>query len=463
MIPTTLHETLAALGQQQFSATELVQTLLSRLEQTEPVLHNYVRIFEKDALARAARVDQHRANGDTLPALAGVPLGVKDIFDVSGSPTKCNSRLREHAAPATSDSDAVASLRRDGAIILGKTVTQEFAAGVISPPARNPWDPDRIPGGSSGGSAASVAAGTSLGALGSDTGGSIRIPASVNGVAGLKPTWNRLSTRGVFPLSSSLDTVGPIAPSVLDCAVLYLSLVNRPEQISPLIAQFNQQDLSLTGTRFGVFTNHFNERLQPGVAAAFAAAVAHVRQLGAEIIEIEWPEAAAARAAALLISRVESTAVHYDNLREHPDLMGEDLRARLEAGSFVPAAEYLRSRLVRKSVTSAIARLFAAHRLDATLSPTLPATAPRVDEPFITFPDGTEEPVAPALVRYTTPFNATGQPVVSLPCGFDERNLPVGLSITGKPDHDLDLCHLAHIYEQTTAWHQQRPEISMSS
>jgi Asp-tRNA(Asn)/Glu-tRNA(Gln) amidotransferase A subunit family amidase len=184
MIPTTLHETLAALDTRQISTVELVQTMLDRLEKTEPILHNYVEIFASDALAQAATSDTQRSNNETVPPLTGIPLGVKDIFDVGGSPTRCNSKLRDNVDPATGDSDAVASLKRDGAIILGKTVTQEFAAGVISAPARNPWDANRIPGGSSGGSAASVAAGTCLGALGSDTGGSIRIPASVNGVAG---------------------------------------------------------------------------------------------------------------------------------------------------------------------------------------------------------------------------------------------------------------------------------------
>ena len=454
----SLHETLAALQSGQLSSVELVRATIERLAETEDILNAFVDVPAVTAMQHAMVADRRRAFSTSTPLL-GIPLGVKDIFDIAGVPTRCNSALREHAEPAVRDSEAVHAWRRDGAILLGKTVTQEFAAGIISAPARNPWDPDRIPGGSSGGSAAAVAAGTCLGALGSDTGGSIRIPAAVTGTVGLKPTYGRLSTAGVFPLAPSLDTVGPIARTVLDAVILYLSLANRPKEIPATIERFTGSGDSLAGMRIGVLGGHFADRLQPDVAGAFAAAVTTLQDLGAEIVECEWADAKAARASALLISRVESASVHREALRTSPNLMGEDLRARLEVGAVTPADVYLRARRVREAVTDSIARLYAEHRLDAVVMPTLPCTAPRADDPVVRYPDGTEETAATALTRLTTPWNATGQPVVAVPCGFDGDELPIGLSFVGRPDAELDLCAIAHAYERATDWHTPRPPI----
>jgi aspartyl-tRNA(Asn)/glutamyl-tRNA(Gln) amidotransferase subunit A len=454
----TLHETLTALQAGELSSVELVRATIERLAETEDVLHAFVDVPAVTAMQHAMVADRRRAFSKATPLL-GIPLGVKDIFDVAGVPTRCNSALRERVEPAARDSEAVHAWRRDGAILLGKTVTQEFAAGIISAPARNPWNPDRIPGGSSGGSAAAVAAGTCLGALGSDTGGSIRIPAAVTGTVGLKPTYGRLSTAGVFPLAPSLDTVGPIARTVLDAVILHLSLVNRPKEIPATINRFTSLGETLAGRRIGVLGGHFAERLQPDVADAVAKAVTALRDLGAEIVDREWADAPAARAVALLISRVESAAVHREALRTSPELMGEDLRARLEVGAVTPADVYLRARQVRETVTDSIARLYADHRLDAVVVPTLPCTAPLADDPVVRYPDGVEEPAATALTRLTTPWNATGQPVVAVPCGFDRNDLPIGLSFVGRPDAELDLCAVAHVYEQATAWHTRRPPL----
>jgi Asp-tRNA(Asn)/Glu-tRNA(Gln) amidotransferase A subunit family amidase len=458
----TLHGALRSLASREISTVELIETMLRRLEATEPVLHNYVEIYAEEALAQARTADTLRASGASIPPLLGIPIGVKDIFDMTGKPTRCNSLLREDVASASADSDAVTSLTNDGAIMLGKTVTQEFAAGVVSAPARNPWDPARLPGGSSGGSAASVAAGTCLGALGSDTGGSIRIPASVNGVVGLKPTWGQISVAGVFPLSTSLDTVGPIAPSVIDAVMLYHSLRHRPESIAGTASDL-ERARSIEGQRIGVLASHFNEGLQPDVAAAFAGAVATLRELGAEIVECDWPQAKAARATALLISRIESAAVHADALRTAPDLMGEDLRSRLEVGSMLPGTVYIEALRVREAVKRSIAEVFRSNDLVAIAAPTSPATAPIVDAGVVAFPGGVTEAFGPALTRFTTPWNATGQPVISLPCGFDRESLPVGLSIVGRPHDEFGIAAIAHAYEQATEWHTRRPPIIQST
>src|SRR5665811_685269 len=448
-----------ALAEGQLSAVELLRSVYEQLERTEPVIHAFVDVYANEALAQAIVADRRRPVSHPTPPLLGIPIAVKDIFDIAGKPTRCNSRLRADCAVAARDSEAVHALRRAGAVLLGKTVTQEFAAGVISSPARNPWAPDRIPGGSSGGSAASVAVGSCLGALGSDTGGSIRIPASVTGTVGLKPTWDRLSTKGVFPLSASLDTVGPIARTVADAAVMYLVLAGRNQEIASFETQLATAEKELAETRIGVLTSFFNERIQPDVATAFEGAVARLRELGAEIVECEWPHATAARAAALLISRVESAAVHREALRQSPDLIGDDVRFRLEIGAMTPGVTYVQARQTREAVKHSITELYRVNNLAAIMTPTTPATALPADNPVATFPDGAEESAGAALTRYTMPWNATGQPVISLPCGFDSDGLPIGLSFIGRPDDEIALCTLAHGYEQATEWHLERPSI----
>jgi len=296
-----------------------------------------------------------------------------------------------------------------------------------------------------------------VGALGSDTGGSIRTPASVTSTVGLKPTYGRLSLAGVFPLSPSLDTVGPIARTVHDAAILYLSLAGRAAEIATLPARLNEGGDRLDGVRIGVLGGFFTERLQPGVARAFEQTVTALRDLGAELIELEWAEARAARAVALLLSRFESTAVHRDALRDSPDLIGEDLRRRIEVGTLLRGDVYLQTRQARLAIRHSIAALYADHRLDAVVVPTLPATAPSADDLVVRYPDGGQEAVGTALLRLTMPWNTTGQPVISVSCGFDDAKLPIGLSFVGRPDSELSLCRLAHVYEQAAGWCRLRP------
>jgi aspartyl-tRNA(Asn)/glutamyl-tRNA(Gln) amidotransferase subunit A len=453
----TLAEVLTAFQNRSLSAVELMSATLLRIERTEPELHNWVELYPREAMTGAQVADRRRAFPTSVTPLLGVPIGVKDIFDIAGKQTRCNARLRADVPVAKQDAEAVHVLRRDGAIFLGKTVTQEYAAGVVSAPARNPWNPEHIPGGSSGGSAAAVAAGCCVGALGSDTGGSIRTPTSVTGTVGLKPTYGRLSLAGVFPLSPSLDTVGPIARTVHDATILYLSLAARAAEIATLPARLSEGGDRLTGVRIGVLGGFFTERLQPGVARAFEQTVTALRDLGAELIELEWAEARAARAVALLLSRFESTAVHRDALRDSPDLIGEDLRRRIEVGTLLRGDVYLQSRQARLAIRRSIADLYSEHKLNAVVTPTLPATAPPADDLVVRYPDGGEEAVGTALLRLTMPWNTTGQPVISVPCGFDEGEMPIGLSFVGRPDAELPLCQIAHIYEQAAGWYRHRP------
>ncbi|HWV24543.1 MAG TPA: amidase, partial [Thermomicrobiales bacterium] len=336
----TLHDAMKKLDARELSAAELMRESLMRLDATDESIQSWVEIEPRYAMEMAVAADRRRAIGPAPQPFLGIPLGIKDMIDVAGMRTRCNMESRVNVDPAHHDADAAAALRRDGAVLLGKTVTQEAAAGVVSDPARSPWDPERIPGGSSGGSAAAVAAGTCLGALGTDTGGSIRTPAALVGVVGMKPTYGRLSVAGIFPLSPSMDTVGPIARTVHDTAILYLSLAGQRKGIPALENRFPAGGGRLDGKRIGVPRAYFLDRVQPDVASAFRDAIAVLETLGAEIVECDWREAEASRGVALMISRVESAAIHRDQLRSAPELMGEALRSRLEAGSLVTGDDY---------------------------------------------------------------------------------------------------------------------------
>ncbi|HEU0165080.1 MAG TPA: amidase [Thermomicrobiales bacterium] len=451
---TTLQEAIAGLDNHDFSSVELIDATIARLQATEPEIHAYVEIFADEARSQAQAADQNRAAERVTKPLLGIPIGVKDIFDVVGVPTRSGSKQRANVAPAAKDAPVVARWREDGAIFTGKTVTQEYAAGVVSHPARNPWNPDHIPGGSSGGSAASVAIGSCLGAMGSDTGGSIRIPAAVTGIVGLKPTFGRLTAKGVYPLSPSLDTVGPLARSVADAAILYLSMAGRTAEIDgvdSLLAPYGSKGLE--GVRIGILSSFFTEMIQPDVATAFADAVQVLRDLGATIVETDWSEATTARAIAILISRIESGTIHHDNLRNHPELILADARIRFEAGQLLPANLYLRARMAREVIRDSIARVYAGNRLDAIAAPTLAATAPRADNLIVEFPEG-KEVVGFALTRYAQPWNATGQPVITVPSGADGNGLPIGLAIVGRPDDEIGISRIAAQYEQATGWFQ---------
>ena len=424
----SLREAGARLRAREFSAVELTESSLRRIEQTESAIHAYVRVLADEALQSARQADAELPAGTDRGPLHGMPIGVKDIFDVRGVPTKCGSRVREQAPPARDDATSVARARAAGAVILGKTVTQEFAAGVVSPPARNPWDPARIPGGSSGGSAAAVAAGSASAAFGSDTGGSIRIPASLCGVVGLKPTIGAVAKRGVFPLAWSLDTVGPLARTVEDAAWFLNAIADEP--VRDATVEIGE---GVRGLRLGMPRPYFFDRLQTSVREAVEQALGIFAALGAEVIETPWVDAAAARAASYLINRVETVGVHGDGVRATPDLYGAELCLRVQANALYPGEGYVRALQARSLIRSSIAHLYAEHRLDALIVPATPGTAAPADDLFVAAESGDREHVSLAYTRLTMPFNATGQPVLSVPCGFDGAGLPIGLQIVGRP------------------------------
>ncbi len=454
--PRTIRHALQALASGELTTETLLNELLGRIAATDDAVHAWIDVRPRFLQEQAASMDRRRSLPRHAPALLGIPLAVKDIIDLAGYATECNMLSRHGISPAARDAAVVHRLRQDGALFLGKTVTQEAAAGVVSDPCRNPWHTDRIPGGSSGGTGAAIANGTCLGGFGTDTGGSIRIPAALCGVVGLKPTYGRLPLDGIFPLSDSLDTVGPLARTVADAAALYLAMANRVGEIDAVWERFPEGQGTLEGTRVGVLGGFFTDRLQGVVASAFAHAIETVRSLGAEIVEVEWAEASQARTVAMMISRIESAHVHRDALRTAPDLMGEALRSRVEVGAIMPADAYLQLRRARVAVRDSIATLYREHQLDAVLVPTVPATAPKVDEP-VAYDDGSTEEVGAAMTRLTGPWNATGQPVIAVPAGFGEDGMPVSMSFVGRPDEELALADIAHAYEQAAGFWTAMP------
>jgi aspartyl-tRNA(Asn)/glutamyl-tRNA(Gln) amidotransferase subunit A len=447
----TIIDAASLLRARSLSAVELVESTLQRLDETEPAISAWVEVMRADALSDASRLDAELALGQTRGPLHGIPVAIKDIYDVAGVPTRCGSRAKENAASAMRDAETVRRLREAGAIVLGKTVTQEFAAGVISAPCRNPWNPDRVPGGSSGGTAAAIAAGSALAGLGSDTGGSIRIPAAVCGVVGLKPTYGTVSLDGVYPLAWSLDTAGPLARTVEDARLIY-RLIRSSARAGPIVERRD-------GFRVGVPRPHFFDRLQPGVSAAVESAIAAMREAGITIVETPWKEAASARACSFIINRVETAAVHLIELEKHGDLYGDELRRRIEANALFPATGYVRALQARGSIKRSAARLFTEYDLDALVTPATPGVAALADRPVVPYGDGSEEHVSLAYTRLSMPFNVTGQPALSLPCGFDADGLPVGLQLAGRPHGEEALCNLARRVEEALGLGVRLPEM----
>jgi aspartyl-tRNA(Asn)/glutamyl-tRNA(Gln) amidotransferase subunit A len=438
--------------QRLWSPVDVVRSALERIESTEPDLHAWVLVDPDQALRAAAQAEHELMTGTDYGPLHGIPIGIKDIFDVAGWPTRCGSAARDDVASAPTNASSVQALIEGGAVILGKTTTQEFAAGTISPPARNPWNPSRIPGGSSGGSAAAVAVGACLGAMGSDTGGSIRIPAAACGVTGFKPTFGQLDAAGVFPLSWSLDTVGPIARTVDDAWLMWKVLSGNDTSGMKSSAPDRREK----PRRIGIPRSFFFDALHRDVRSAVDAAIEMLRDAGLQIVETPWPDAAAARACGFIINRVETAAVHERVASEDSERFaryGADLRLRVAAGRTVPATVYLKATRARAIFRDSMARLFSDHGIDAVLAPTLPTGA--IDaERLVIEGTGLDESVGVAWTRLTMPFNATGQPVLAVPCGLDSDGLPVGLQLAGIPGQEAALFETALVVERALDFHR---------
>lgn len=416
----------------QLKPSELADSVLGRWRAVEPLIHAFVSVDE-DAVLRDARAQDGRSGGP----LTGIPVAIKDIFDVAGGKTGCGSRAMNDTPPARHDSAAVARLRAAGAIVFGKTTTHELACGVYTPPTRNPWDLDRSAGGSSGGTGAAVAALIVPGGIGSDTGGSIRIPASHCGLVGIKPTYGRVSRAGALALSWSLDHVGTLTRTVADGALM-LSVLAGSDPADPTtlgrppVPRADVSDEGLRGMRIAVLSGSPFDPLEDDMHAALGRVTAHLVAAGAEVSEATLPELEAGLAAEFSIVAAEAASYHEARMAGGASLIGEDVRGLLETGLLLPAAVYLRAQKTRRVIQQAFRRLFTERRLDAVIAPTVPAKAQMADQLDYQL-GGQPEPVIQALVRTTAPFNLSGLPTVAVPAGIGALGLPTSVQIAARP------------------------------
>ncbi len=449
----TAQQIASLVGSQQVTAVDVAEGFLARIARHDRQLNSFILVMPDAALEAARRVDAAVRAGRPIGPLTGVPVALKDLIDVVGVPTTAGAHRLFHRTP-TADAPVVVRLRAAGAVIIGKTGLHEFAYGVtnINPhtgAVRNPWDPARIPGGSSGGSAVAVAAGFAPAALGTDTGGSIRIPAALCGVTGLKPTYGRVPVSGIVPLSWTLDHVGSLTRTAADAELLFSVLADAPEVGGEL-------SRGITGLRLGVPEAFFWEELHPEVEAACREAVHVLTEAGAVLRPVSVPHAAEAGAAAALVLAAEASAYHERQLRDHGDAYGEDVRIRLDRGLFLSAADYLAAQRARAFLTREVISAFAS--VDVLLVPSTPAPAAPIAE-------GSMEAARASLAmsaqytRCTNPFNLTGLPALSVPCGVTRDGLPVGLQIVGRPFEDTTVLWVGHAYQCLTDWHARRPPI----
>ncbi len=411
------------------------------------------------ALQSARQAEAEIRGGDYRGTLHGIPLALKDLYETRGVRTTAGSKFFVDNVPST-DAVAVERLGIAGATLLGKLNMHEIALGVTNNnphfgACHNPWNLDCTPGGSSGGSAAALAAGLCLGSLGSDTGGSIRIPASLCGVVGLKPTYGRVSLRGVIPLSWSLDHAGPMARRVKDAAVLLQAIAGYDPldpasvdvQVPDYLAEIEQ---GVRGWRIALANDGYLKRADAEVLEAVHAAAQVFTRLGAEVTPTGLPNGRDAALNNGLIVTSEAAAFHRQRLAEHPEDFGADVRQRLQTGAAYTSTEYV----VARRTQAELRRLFELFfdEYDVLLTPTTPIPAPSLDGP-----DAVEQ--ARTLTRFTAPFNLTGLPALSLPCGFTRDGLPIGLQIVARPWAEAALLRAGQAYEAATEWHLRRPEL----
>jgi aspartyl-tRNA(Asn)/glutamyl-tRNA(Gln) amidotransferase subunit A len=435
---------------------ELCQALLRRCERLEPTLNAFITLDPERILAEARRTEQELRAGGARGPLHGVPIAVKDLCWTRGERTTGGSKVLADFVP-DEDATVVARLRAAGAIVFGKTNTPEFAYGPLNAyhygPSRNPWDPSRFTGGSSMGSAAALAGGLAPGAIGSDTGGSIRGPAHWSGVTGLMPTYGRVPLRGVVPLATSLDHVGPMTRSAEDAALLLQALAGHdpldPTSVAVPVPDFARETARPTaGLRVGVPRGFLWEALAPGIGGAVEAALAELRRLGLPVVDVALPEWEAAADAGSILIRSEAATEYRRVLAERPEDLIPEVRERLEAGVQTSAVEYLEARRAGDRFAHALRRLFA--DVDVLALPGRPQTAPRMDESGRLL-----EPLSPR--NYTVPLNHPGVPALTVPCGFDGQGLPIGIQLVGPHWAEGTLLAVAHTYQKATDWHRRRP------
>jgi aspartyl-tRNA(Asn)/glutamyl-tRNA(Gln) amidotransferase subunit A len=466
----TVAEAGRAIRSRQTTATEIVGELLRWIDRTGDTTNAYVTVTPELALAQAAAADREMDEGIDRGPFHGIAYAVKDLVAVKDVPMRVGSRLTKDFIPSD-DATVIQKLTAAGSACLGKVVTHDFAWGVTSPPARNPWDGNSVPGGSSGGSGAAVAAGQAPAAIGTDCACSVRVPSAINGICGMRPTYGRVSGTGVVPVSLGMDTVGPMARSVEDVAMMLSVLAGHdpsdPTSSNAPVPKFEQGlEHPVDGLKLGIPTTYFYDRLETGVRQAVERAISDLEAMGLEVREVDMPHAELAATSFWAICVGETAALHEEWFHTRADDFAPDLRVWAELGNLMLAKDYVRAQQVRALVIQDWARAF--EQVDLIVTPATTATAkPPVDHPVyidVEFPDGHVEDVLFAYGRCMLPVSVAGLPALALPCGFsNDDGMPVGIQIVTPAYDEQTALRVGHAYQQVTDWHKRHPRLPMES
>ena len=453
MTEFTIAEAADLLRRKQISPVELTTACLNRIEQLNPEINAFITVMDESALAQARAAEAEINAGNWRGPLHGIPIGLKDLIDTAGVKTTCGSALFADRIP-TEDAYIVQQLTSAGAVLIGKQNMQEFAYGGTSTssyfgPVHNPWDLERIAGGSSGGSAAAVATGMCFGAIGTDTGGSVREPAAFCGIVGLKPAYGRVSTRGVFPLSYSLDHVGPLCRTVTDTALLLQAIAGYDKLDATCVDwpvdSYTETLKTNLKPRIGIVRRPYFDDLDREVASAIDEALKQIGKMAADVVDIELPPTPAA------VQGPEVYAVHAKHFGNSPELYGRWIQERLKQAAKIDTVAYVEARRQLDEVRRRIGDVFA--EVDFLVTPTTPVPPITIDEALHMSPD----PAGELWLRNTRPFNAYGSPTISIPCGFTQTGMPIGLQIAGPNFGEAQLLSFAFAFEQATTWRQRTP------
>jgi len=480
----TIKEASELIKKKELSPVELTQSVLDRIKEKDEHLNTYVTVLEDKSIESAKKAEEEITSGNYLGPLHGIPLGLKDIFVTKNITTTCGSKMLENFVPPY-DATVTEKLQDSGAVFLGKNNMDEFAMGSSTEtsyfgPTKNPWDSNRVPGGSSGGSAAATAASLCLGSVGTDTGGSIRQPAALCGVVGMKPTYGRVSRFGMIAFASSLDQAGPLTKTVEDTAIILNAIAGADPRDStcldlPVPDYTKSLKEDLKGLNVGIPKEYFVEGMEKDIEAGSRKAISEMENLGAEIVEISLPHTEYAVLTYYIIapSEASSNLARYDGVKygyraegaeslrdmyfkSRAEGFGDEVKRRIMLGTYALSsgyydAYYLKAQKVRTLIKNDFDEAF--KKVDAIVAPTSPEVAFKIGEK-------TQDPIKMYLSDVLTiPCNIAGLPGISIPCGFSSEGLPIGIQVIGKPFDEQTVIHVAHAYESNTGWGEKRPEV----
>ena len=470
MKPEDLHyQSVAQLGQliqsKQVSPVEVAQAFLARLEGLQPTLNSYITLVEEESLGAARQAEKEIQGGTYRGPFHGIPVGLKDLYNTKGIRTTSGSAIFKDYVP-DADCAILERFKAAGTYVIAKMNMTEFAFDPTGGnfhygPARNPWNTECMTGGSSSGSGAAVASGQCPVAMGSDTGGSIRIPAALCGVVGHKPTYGLISRYGVTPLSWSLDHVGPLTRTVEDAA-LTLNVLAGHDPRDPASAKGPVPDYTealdgrVKGLRLGMPKEYIWDAVDPEVESAVKKAIAQLEELGATVHEVSIPHLRVVPFILGILITADAAAFHADMVRDRGAEYDPVIRLRMEQGLFITSVDYLKAQRARALVNLEFRQ--ALSQVDLLVTPTIPITAPKYGEVNVNL-GATSRPVRDAITRFTRLFNISGFPTISVPCGFSSEGLPIGLQLAGRPFEDANVLKVAHAYEQASEWHTRRPSV----